>query len=154
MKYSDDRREVRWWCYLLPVVLRRGREEHDDKHDDGDEEAEIERVTTDLSPATPACGLLYHHTVTVFQSEAEVLRIVLDSFITADVPANKLEIFISLITREVVCRPGLWVRHSGEGVAYPRARALAPPSSLDTSWPNLDKKQDRGGGQGRHLDLP
>ena len=87
-------------CEVLPVVLRRGREEHGHKDDDGDEEAEIERVTADLSPATPPCGLLYHHTVTVFQSEAEVLGVVLDGFITGDVAANKLEVFVRLVTRE------------------------------------------------------
>ena len=108
---------------MLPVVLRRGREEHDDEYEDSDEEAEIERVAADLSPATPSCGLLYHHTVTVFQSEAEVLRIVLDSLITADVPADKLEIFVSLVTRE--CGAGglpLLVRSPRESVGQPGSR--------------------------------
>ena len=107
----------------LPVVLRRGREEHDDEDDDGDEEAEIHGVTADLSPATPPCGLLYHHTVTILQSEAEVLRIVLDCFITAQIAANKLEIFVSLVTRE--CGAGglpLLVRSPRESVGQPGSR--------------------------------
>ena len=95
--------------FSVPVIMRWGREKHDDKDEDSDCESKIQTVAAGVSPAASASGFTNHYTVTVLQTKTKVFRVVFQSFITGiatiiigggTIVAHKMKVFIRFISRE------------------------------------------------------
>ena len=138
---KSDKKEI----FSVPVIMRWGREKHDDKDEDSDCESKIQTVAAGVSPAESAFGFTNHYTVTVLQTKTKVFRVVFQSFITGiatiiigggTIVAHKMKVFIRFISRERGWG-GLPVRSTIIRSSSGETRSCVRTKIIGISWNNM-----------------